>query len=213
MLIRFAKQAIILVTLVITAASLLIGIASGYDISESEVNAALEAGIVPDALIGDYGKYVTRRDFAEMMVNTALRQQMNIIGDETVGEQFLLESVFTDSDDYYVNAAYALSIVKGYGDGTFHPESFITREEAATMLGNMLYNFFPSAIKHGSRAAEFVKYDDYDEISAWANDGAMYAYEFGLMKGELENKYMPKGHLSGTEAIKSSLELLNVIIW
>ncbi len=85
---------------------------------------------------------------------------------------------FTDTSDPAIRAAAALGITSGTGGGKFSPDAPLTREQAATMLANVLriigeYPSSPSA----------VNWADDKSISSWAQTAADVMYECKIMGG------------------------------
>ena len=91
--------------------------------------------------------------------------------------------------------AAGLGIAKGYGDGRFGPNDFVTREQAATMLYR-----FAQAAGQGFRGMWMflLDYPDAAEISDWANE----AMHWVVMKGvitERESALAPKDYIGINE--------------
>lgn len=106
-------------------------------------------------------------------------------------------SVYTSSDfedvkigewyGPYVAWASENEIAFGYGDGTFHPNDPITREEMVAIL----YRF---AEKQGvdvtANASALEQFDDADAIKSWAKDAFAWAAANGIIHGS-GNKLTP----------------------
>lgn len=92
--------------------------------------------------------------------------------------------------------AKAAGIVTGYGDGTFAPESNITREEFATMLARY-------AQKYGNytagSAADFAAYGDASAVDSWAAEYVAWAVKGGYM-GKNTNVLTPLDNMTRAEA-------------
>lgn len=83
--------------------------------TEEEVNRAVEVGLVPQSIQGDWQQPVTRGEFAMLVIRYLA---------VTYGR--------TDEQRAYIQAAYHMGLVNGKGDGTvYDPEGAITRQEAA----------------------------------------------------------------------------------
>ena len=93
-----------------------------------------------------------------------------------------------DGSQYYAKAvawAKAAGVVNGYGDGTFKPESPITREEFAVMLSNYAKKVGNFEAADGSALAELP---DASSVSDWAEEAVAWAVENGYMgKGGFVN--------------------------
>lgn len=88
---------------------------------------------------------------------------------------------FTDvSEDVwyapYVAWAAEEGLVQGYGDGTFHPNASISRQEMVTILARFL----------GAGAGDVAVlegFDDADQIAGWAQSSVAWAVENGIIRG------------------------------
>lgn len=95
-----------------------------------------------------------------------------------------------DAGQYYTDAVTWCAenkIVRGYGDGKFGPDDFITREQMAVILIN--YARFKGY--DVSSTADISKFGDASEVSGWAKDAMAWADSEGLIQGA-DGKLMPK---------------------
>ncbi|WP_409966958.1 S-layer homology domain-containing protein [Bengtsoniella intestinalis] len=88
-------------------------------------------GFVDGTFRGD--DYITRAQFAAIVSR---------FDDLTLSD----ENIFSDvADDYwavdYINSAVANGWIMGYSDGTFHPDDYITRAEAVTLVNRVLIRY------------------------------------------------------------------------
>ena len=116
-------------------------------------------------------------------------------------------SSFSDvgSSDWYcgaVSAAVKYGIIKGYADGTFHPNANITREEAMAML------------QRAAKIAEFAgttgtltAFTDAGRVSAWARTAAAFSVGSGLIVGN-GGLIRPEDNITRAEATTVVLRLL-----
>jgi hypothetical protein len=81
-----------------------------------------------------------------------------------------------------VKAAYGAGLISGDEDGTFRPDSAITREEVATALARAM------KLQPTDREMTFA---DLDRIAAWAREGVAAAVEKGLIKGFPDGTFRP----------------------
>lgn len=106
------------------------------------------------------------------------------------------DDMFTDvaEDTWYkdtVNQAAALGIVNGYEDGTFKPESEITRAEFTAMLTRLT----------GDNLTGELPFDDVAP-SHWGYDSIYSAYSAGYMNGYDDNTFRPDIPITRAEAVK-----------
>ncbi|GKX28643.1 hypothetical protein SH1V18_11230 [Vallitalea longa] len=164
------------------------------------VNQAIADSLVPEEIQCDYNKPITRREFATLMV-TAIFTSFNEYNEgyeeiTKLGWEFptltldnFLEKVesdikFTDIDDKYIDIASRLGIVNGLGDGTFKPDNYITRAEAAVMFTN-----YTQAIRTGDPASGDIEIEDFYLVPDWAKDAVSMAYTADYLKGTREVIY------------------------
>ena len=89
----------------------------------------------------------------------------------------------------YVNLLASLNLVSGYEDGTFHPDSPITRAEFVTILSNL----FP--VKEGESS-----FPDVSE-NHWAYRRIGMAAAYGWVSGYPDGTFHPDGNITRAEAV------------
>ena len=129
------------------------------------INGVSATSFAPDA-------YSKRADFVIMIVNT-----LGLTGTAT--------SNFTDvyAGKYYYNAVglgYEAGIVSGYGDGTFGPEKYCTREEMMVLVAQT-FAFLGADISADESVLD--KYGDEASISWWARPYVAYLTATGVATG------------------------------
>ncbi|MBQ4516752.1 MAG: S-layer homology domain-containing protein, partial [Clostridia bacterium] len=88
-----------------------------------------------------------------------------------------------------VNWAAENQIVNGVSDGTFAPDSSITREQLAVILYRYaMYKGYDIAAKDKSDISAF---SDSEKISSYAADAISYVTAIGVMNGRGENTIAP----------------------
>lgn len=108
---------------------------------------------------------------------------------------------FTDvkeSDWYYsyVKKMANAKIIQGYSDGTFAPNSFITREDLAVVAKRVLES------KKVQMPQAFDKFNDDILISDYAKESVGLMKEMGILNGMGENMFSPKTNVSRAMAAK-----------
>ena len=92
--------------------------------AQESVDGMYELGFLPDSLHrADMSRYITRGEMCKIAV--AVYNQ--ILGTPEVGPDST--NHFDDTSDADINYAYEQGIVGGYGDGTFHPNDPLTRQD------------------------------------------------------------------------------------
>ena len=102
---------------------------------------------------------------------------------------------FTDvaDGDWYaqaVNWAASVGVVNGFDDGTFQPNTAITREQLAAIL----MNYAQYKGQDVSARATLDTYNDAAAISSWANDVMSWAVAEGLLTGVTNDQLQPQGN-------------------
>jgi hypothetical protein len=148
---------------------------------------------------------VTRAEFAAMLARALGLAPNNA---EVAG--------YTDVqvEDWFagaVGAAVQAGLVRGYADGTFRPDMFITREQLAVMV-NRAAAFASQTISPYSDA--FTRLSDSRLIGSWAKDDVSGALDKGLVQGLPNGRFAPGETADRAQAatvINRLLEKLNFI--
>ena len=101
---------------------------------------------------------------------------------------------FTDvvDGDWYaqaVNWAASVGVVNGFDDGTFQPNTAITREQMAAILRN--YAAYKGL--DVSASGDLSTYTDAESVSAWAKESVEWAVGQGLLSGMTVDTLQPQG--------------------
>ena len=95
------------------------------------------------------------------------------------------------TDEWYataVNWAASVGVVNGYEDGTFQPNTAITREQLAAIL----MNYASYKGEDVSARADLSAYTD--QPSAWAEETMQWAVAEGLITGVTSDELQPQGN-------------------
>ncbi|MCL1906271.1 MAG: S-layer homology domain-containing protein, partial [Clostridiales bacterium] len=136
---------------------------------------------------------VTRAEFLKMLAEA-------VDGIEIAGAA---DSGFSDVPDNawyagYVKWAAGLGIVQGNTDGTFRPDGLITREQMAAMTERFI-RAMKLELKANQTATEFT---DREQISAFAGGAIKAMQQYGIMQGNPDGSFNPKGQATRAEAAK-----------
>ena len=159
--------------------------------AEPEVAAALSAGLVPSRCQGYYTYEITRSQMAALLVRYA---------EQALGEELPLpaDHPFTDTQDTYIEKAYAAGIVQGMGDGRFAPDRVVTREQLAAMLYRAIRLVTPGWGESGPSPAG---YTDFDQVSSWAREAVAALLAQKVMNGVSATRISPKSFCTTEQAI------------
>lgn len=187
---------------------------------ESLANRLFIEGVSPQTFAPD-GR-VTRAQFAAM-----LGRSLGLTGGA---------STFADvpEDAWYasaVSAAERFGLADGFGDGTFRPETFVTREQMASMLHRALQWSARSTLEEHANADGLVDdltnnddvesdlnrltplgaYADADAVSDWAVAPLAALIEAGILQGTPGGKLLPGQLATRAEAAAMIARLLKFI--
>jgi len=192
------------------------------DWAREEVDRARELGLVPNLRVEsylpltDYTVPITRAQYIEVaMEYVALQQHCSRDGLRAMVSYYLAErkpgwnsdaavkEVFTDGD-FEASIAYYLGIIEGRGDGTFDPEGFITRQEAAVILTHA-YGVCGGTLPE--ETSETSGFTDEDEIADWAKESAAALALWRVMNGMEDGSFSPEEHYTVEQCIITFLRL------
>ena len=122
-----------------------------------------------------------------MLVTVLHNMEGNPAGDASVSFRDVGDAWYTDA----IRWAAGEGIVKGYPDGTFRPDSPITREELATML----YRYAGSP----SVSDTPLSFEDAERISGYAEDAVRWAVDQGILMGKPGNVLDPRSGATRAE--------------
>lgn len=108
----------------------------------------------------------------------------------------------------YVDWASKNGIVGGVGDGTFHPNDPVTREQMCAIIMRYLLQD-ARALPKVSEATAFV---DGDSIDVWARDAAVACQEGGLIQGTGDGSFQPKSNASRAQVATIFTRLIQALI-
>jgi len=149
---------------------------------------AVAKGYVPEDIQGGYTDVITRREFCRMAVMWVEYATGKSI-DAVLAEQgkSIDPYSFTDTNDPYILAAFALGITSGTGGGQFTPNGQFSREQAATMIMNTC-----RVIGANVGDSPDSGFADMGSASSWAVDGINYVRANGIMQGTGNDSFSPK---------------------
>lgn len=180
------------------AACLLSPTAYATDLSEWAVESyenLSKGGILTyDVVSGNLKGSITRREVSAMLVNLYQKLTTKEIPETTHS--------FSDTDDEFVQKAYAAGIVSGKSAEIFDPEAFVTRQEFAKMV----LNTFNSAdinftIDETVINEAMEPFSDKGEIADWAIEAMVVAVKSGIINGTSDTTVSPKGSATREQAI------------
>ncbi|WP_297211251.1 S-layer homology domain-containing protein [uncultured Flavonifractor sp.] len=146
--------------------------------AQEEVDAALEAGLVPSLTSTPaYQDTLTREQFAQLVVQTV----EVLLGQELAAAP---ADTFADCTSLAVRKASAAGIIGGIGGGKFAPEQATNREQIATMMARAIdYLEETSGLNLAPQAGSLAGFTDTSQVSGWAAEAMGRMAANGLMEG------------------------------
>ena len=174
--------------------------------AESYVNAAIAAGLVPQALQSHYTQNINRAEFAQLAV--MLYEHITI--KEIAGRE-----QFSDTNNIYVQKAAYINVVHGVADGRFAPERELTREQAALMLVrlfNAIHVYLDTDLPVMLDLPYLpILFLDYEQISPWAYNGVASAFGLGIMSSVGGNRFAPQDPYTREQSIATIMRLFEYL--
>jgi hypothetical protein len=150
----------------------------------AELEKADDAGLIPDILKGaDLTKPITREEFCELAI---------LLYEKSTGKSPAAASPnpFTDTKNPKVLKAFALGITTGTSATVFSPQVLINREQCAAMLFRTIKAIHSVGVYSVEGISDFP---DQKDISSYAVEAAKYMSNLGIVKGDANGNFMPKG--------------------
>ena len=193
--------------------------------ARAEVSEAVQEGLVPESIQGDYQKAITRQELAELMAYYLLWHEprgtdldgmwqrwavkYGDMGESyTASEYVYKENVFSDTNDEILNRLYQFDIINGFEDGTYRPDQSISRQDAAAIFWEGLSRYIGDY--HGGGYSMYTAsntWKDYNQIGSWATAAASNLLNCGCMKGVAEDLFAPGESISREQAVIISLRM------
>lgn len=96
----------------------------------------------------------------------------------------------------YINAGQKAGLLSGDGQGQFHPENTITRQEFAVLVMNAVHKCGLEL----SLEPQSVSFLDKEAIALWAKDAVAEGASYGLWNGTDSGDFLPLNPISRAEA-------------
>ncbi|WP_239484133.1 SwmB domain-containing protein [Paenibacillus rhizolycopersici] len=150
-------------------------------------------------------KSITRAEFAVFIA-----KGLGLAGDEANARRF--PDVSSGTTAAFIGAAAKAGIINGNADGTFKPNSNITREQMALMMVRAMEYAGYDTSMNGASTATLTKFKDAAKIQS--KDTVAKAVKEGIIQGVTTNTFQPQGNATRAQAavmLKRVLDKLNYI--
>jgi hypothetical protein len=180
------------------------------DLSEwavEPVKTAIDLGLVTRELQSGYKSNTTRAEFCRAAVNF-LEKYYGKTSAAVLQERGLTAKTFADTTDATIGAAAALGITSGTdaAKNLFSPDVALTREQAATMLNNVM-----KALEIDVSNPPNASFTDIANASDWAQGAINSMFARGIMSGTstTEKVFSPKSPYTHEQSIMTFNNLWN----
>ncbi|WP_110931028.1 SwmB domain-containing protein [Paenibacillus bouchesdurhonensis] len=153
----------------------------------------------------DPNSNITRAEFAVFIA-----KGLGLEGDEASARRF--PDVPSGTTGAYIGAAAKAGIIAGNMDGTFKPNSYITREQMSLMMVRAMAYAGHDISLNGSSAQTLNRFKDSAKIQS--KDNVAKAVKEGIIQGVSLDTFQPQGNATRAQAavmLKRVLEKLNYI--
>lgn len=169
-----------------------------------EVETAIAAELVPEALQKNYTKSVSRADVAQMFINL-IEQSSGKDIDRLMNEKgvSINRNAFTDTSDYAAFAANALGIINGTGNNQFSPDGTFTRSQIAAIINRVAKVL---GVNTDGYTHSFT-----DVVGHWVDSELGWPSSVGIINGVGDNKFSPDTELTTEQAIAITYRAFQVL--
>jgi len=162
-----------------------------------EVSEAIDKNLVPVELQANYQGNIKRYEYVLLALKVFEKTGKFI----DIADDNPFNDVINHKYRQEIVRAYNAGIIKGDGKGNFFPDNYITRQEIASLIVNLLMQIFPD---RDFSVKSSYEYSDGNEISDWAKYYIDYCFENNILTGYGNNVIDPKGNAT----IEQSIALL-----
>lgn len=151
---------------------------------------------------------ITRAEFATFIVKS--------FGLKTENKSNIFQDV-SENDRYskYINVAAEYGIVGGYSNHLFKPESYITREEAMSIITRAInFTKLNDKVLDKDKNLKPLKFNDSSNISKFAKESVDFCINSRIVRGKTDKLIAPKDFITRAEAtviIQRILQTSNLI--
>ena len=179
------------------------------DWAKEEVEKAKDFGLIPDELLCDYRKGITREEFAVVMVRLFNKGDPHFPATDFEEPKDIAEiknAEYTDA----VRTALKYELMTLDENGNFNPGKVMTRDEGVRCLGNL----FTVCRRHAFKLGESGMLLDYrvEDYHESAQGGAWKVlYFIRVLKGVSEKRLAPQSIFTREQCFVSALRFKRVI--
>ena len=177
--------------------------------TETEDGAAPEEGF-----LSEYERQITRAEFCTLIVpvlarlqDTTVEEMYNKLTDRQKNESF----GDVGENAKYIAIAKKYELVEGTDEYQFSPIAEIKRQEAATIILNLVRKAAPEYYDEELDYGAEITIEDHVEIAGWAKEGVNYAVYTGLMELDRNGNFDPTASLTVGDAVMLIADISNYL--
>ena len=172
----------------------------------TEVEAAIDAGLVPEYIQKDWTSPITRGQVSEMFIRLLEKATGKKVGDIIAQSGAVIESgKFEDTEDENVYAANALGIINGTSSTKFSPGGTLKRAQIAALINRV-------AKVVGVETAGYThSFEDITDNYSWVNAELGWPSSAGIINGVSSSRFNPGGDLTTEQAILITYRALGAL--
>lgn len=148
---------------------------------------------------------ITRAEFASYIV-----RGLGLSGNRSAASKYK-DVLSGTAAAAYIGAASKAGIVMGNTDGTFKPNSPITRQEMAVMMSRAAKAAAVTISLPQSETSYLSKFSDRTKVASWAKSDLAKAVYIGVITGQTETTFGPTKNATRAEAIVMIKRLLEYV--
>lgn len=138
---------------------------------------------------------ITRAEFTKLLTLLLMVKEDNIV--PSLNDKYM----DVEENSWYLDYIYSakkVGLIKGRPDGTFGPNDYIDRQDAAVILSRVLELYYNK--KAGSNTEILNKFKDISSADGYAINPLTLVVENSLLTGQPDGTINPKGQLTRAEA-------------
>jgi hypothetical protein len=172
----------------------------------TEVEAAINEGLVPEYIQKDWTSPITRGQVSEMFIRL-LEKATGKTVDAIIAEKgaTIEEGKFEDTNDANVYAANALGIINGTSSSKFSPDGTLKRAQIAALINRV-------AKVVGVETEGYTHhFEDITDNYSWVDGELGWPSTVGIINGVSSTKFNPGGDLTTEQAILITYRALGAL--
>lgn len=173
----------------------------------NDLTSLYNTGMVPPSLWDRYNQYITRAEFAHLVV-TVYEQVRRTSASPSTQAHF--QDIKGHPLEQSILKANQLELLSGRSDGRFDPNAYMTRQEAAILLCRLVTKLQGTRIPTQVNSLSY--YSDANKVAAWAIPYVAYAHDQHIMEGS-KGRFNPTGCTTREQALAIIARLADRYGW